>query len=344
MARTTKGNTKMTKDTKKTTKKTPVEKEAKDKRTFVVFYDNTDINTHPKGYQPRQAARKAVVPIIKYRLAKDGITDKKDIKNNTKYIDKKFIFYTVDKSDYSKYLDDKKKAEQTDKKKKGDNVEIVVHEPARHYYMGERTSINKNIADYLTVGSKKDNTKRTIDINEFKGRITIKKGEGKNEKIYYATKYEGEGVDPNIDVYKGNLYDKDIKVIRVEIPRTFNIYKTTKITGPDGKEITKKVKTGETKTNYIEHKYSNTVFKLTLAKYNEIKDELKLSKKEEEELLKYIDKPKRAPAKDKEEEPANDASDDEPKKPAPKRGGRSKKEEADEPKPAPKRGRKPAAK
>lgn len=306
MARTTKNTKTSTTKGKKNDNAKDKKKEVKDKRTFNVYYDGVDVHTHPKGDQPRQAARKAVVPIIRYLLTKKGITDKEEQKKNTDYINKKLIFY----------ITEPKKIYDEDEKKM-----VPLENPPRHYYIGERTGIKPNIVFYLTKG--KGDNKEIIDIKDFKGKITVEK----NGKRFDAKDYKGG------DITK----DKDLKVVKVEVPRKFPIYKTTVEKGENGKEIKRKEKIGED-IKYIEYKFSNEVFKLTLEKYNEFKSELKLTKKQEEELMKYIDKPKRQP---KEKKESDNEEEEKPKK------GRGKKQETKAPeeekqssKKGPKKGRK----
>lgn len=285
---------KSTRGKKKTAQKdtqTPIEK-----RTFDVFFNDTNIKTHPKGLQPRQAACKAVAPIIRYQLISKGITDKNEQKKNTEFINKKFIFYITEPKVYNKEI---KKM-------------IAVENPSRHYYVGERKGINPDINFYLSVG--KEDNKTTIDIKDFKRRLTIEKNgetfyaynpEDKTAKDTYVAKY------PKSDITK----DKDVKVVKVEVPRKNKIYETTVTTGPDGKEIKQKKEIGED-IKYIEYKFSNKVFKLTVEKYMKFKKEFKLNAKEEAELMKYIDKPKRQQNKkeedtDEENDSNNETTDDE---------------------------------
>lgn len=299
MAKNTKDNTKTekkttTRVTKKNTKNVKTEdKVKKNTRTFNVYYKNEDINTHPKGKQPRQAARKAITSIIKYMMVKKGITDKKAQKDNKEFLNKKFIFYITEPRVLNR---------ETNKK-------VTVENPTRHYYIGERTTINPNISYYLSKG--KQNEKKIIPIKDYNGRITI----DYNGKIMDAKDYKGK------DITK----DPAVKVIKVEIKRTYKIYETKTIKGPDGKDIKQKNQIGQ-EDKYIEYNNENIVKKLSLDEYNKYKTELNLSKDEEEELLSYINKPKRQAKPKTETEPQKEEDKkktekkDDKEKPAPKRG------------------------
>lgn len=115
------------------------------KRSFNVFYNGVDIKTHPTGTQPKQAARKAITPIIKYMMDRDNVPKDKQ-KDNVDYINKEFIFYIVEN--------------------KKDN-----DEQTRHYYRGIRKSVNPDINFYLTKIDPDTGKKTTIDIDEYNGKI-----------------------------------------------------------------------------------------------------------------------------------------------------------------------------
>lgn len=140
---------------KTTAKKTPAPKVTKPKmkRSFSVYFKGVDIKTHPTGYQPKQAARKAITPIIRHMLVGAGITDKKAQKENTQFLNKEFIFYIVE---------NKKVAEDE-------------NPPPRHYYRGIRKSVNPDINFYLTKIDPTDPEKKrkiTIDEKDYNGQIT----------------------------------------------------------------------------------------------------------------------------------------------------------------------------
>lgn len=261
----------------KITKTEKPEKIKPELKTYNVFFGGQNMETHPQGRQPKQAARKAITAIFMSMV--NSKKDPKKVASIEKYLDKSKKNKKGNVIKTPKYKDEMKKYEESLSKEFMDKYYLFyliqksprIRREYRHYYYGMRQTINPDVNHYLT----------KVDPKLSKEEIKKLKKEGKDLPKIIIDEKE----------YKGELVkDKDGKVIEIKIPH----YETQDVLDKDGKpmrdEKGKKIKEripGK-KPRIIPYKYSNVVAKLTPEFYEKHKDEFNLDDKQKEELMNHF--------------------------------------------------------
>jgi len=270
-------------------------------KTYNVFFGGQNMETHPQGKQPKQAARKAITPIFMSLL--NAKKDPKKIAaieklNDPKKKDKKGNVIKT-----QKYKEEMKKYEESLSKEFMDKYYLFyliqksprIRREYRHYYYGMRQSINPDVNSYLT---KVDPSLSEEDIKKIK-KENKKLPKDKQKEIPKITIEEKD--------FNGKLIkDKNGNVIEIQIPH----YEMRPVLDKNGKPIMEpaKKKNGEPKIGkdgkvkmvkkmekipdkpprWISYKFTNIVAKLTPDFYENHKDEFKLTPEQEQELMNHF--------------------------------------------------------
>ena len=273
MARTAKTTETKTTKTPKKTAAVKAPKEVKDKavkpkpkfKTYNVFFGGKDMETHPAGKQPKQAARKAITPIFKSML--DAKKDPKKVAAIEKFLDKNKKDKNGQPKKTEKYKTEMNKYEEELSKDFMDKRFVFyliqkspkIKREYRHYYYGVRQSINPDVNSYLTKVDPKDKSKKiTIAEKDFNGKL---------------------------------IKDKDGRVIEIQIPH----YEMRPILDKDGKPMLdekgkkKMERIPGKEPRIISYKYTNVVAKLTREFYDAHKAEFGLTPEQEQELMDHFD-------------------------------------------------------
>jgi len=295
-----------TKAAPKTTKapKVQVKKEEKPKpefKTYNVFFGGQNMETHPQGKQPKQAARKAITPIFMSLL--NAKKDPKKIATIEKLNDpkKKDNKGNVVKTD--KYKEEMKKYEESLSKEFMDKYYLFyliqnsprIRREYRHYYYGMRQSINPDVNSYLT------------KVDPSLSEDDIKKIKEENKKLPKDKQKEIPKITIEEKDFNGKLIkDKNGNVIEIRIPH----YEMRPVLDKNGKPIMEqaKKKNGDVKIGkdgkvvmvkkmekipgkeprWISYKYTNVVAKLTQDFYENHKKEFNLTPEQEQELMNHF--------------------------------------------------------
>ena len=284
--------------------KVQVKKEEKPKpefKTYNVFFGGQNMETHPQGKQPKQAARKAITPIFMSLV--NAKKDQKKVAALDKYLDKNKKDKNGNPVKTPKYKEEMKKYEESLSKEFMDKYYLFyliqktprIRREYRHYYYGMRQSINPDVNSYLT------------KVDPSLSEEDIKKIKEENKKLPKDKQKEIPKITIEEKDFNGKLIkDKNGNVIEIQIPH----YEMRPVLDKNGKPIMEpaKKKNGDPKIGKdgkvvmvkkmekipdkaprtISYKYTNVVAKLTKDFYENHKDEFKLTPEQEQELMNHF--------------------------------------------------------
>ena len=132
-------------------------------RRYKVYYDNQIMNAKPYGFQPKQAAKKALTSILKFKLAELKKTNPEATMNDPSIINTPINFCIVQSSKNKLSTQTKNRITQI------------------HYYRGERKHIKDNIGNYSNTANTEIVYDNDGNIDCIKVSHVFKNKEGKEE-------------------------------------------------------------------------------------------------------------------------------------------------------------------